>query len=277
MTFLTHAPPAPLRPAVAQAVGYRVPANPTGLHRGLPSRHLTLVVELPAPLRVTGGAGAVAAHGVVGGLDTRPAFIDASRPQEGIQYALTPFGARALLGVSAAELAGHVVDLADLFGARAGDLVEQVRRAAGWAERFAVLDAALLRRLCAAPRPAQVPAEVARAWQLIFASQGPARVAAVAADIGWSRRHLAARFRQATGLTPKQAVRVARFEAARGLLLAPSRPALAAVATGCGYADQSHLAREWRAMAGCSVGAWLREEFPFVHDTTAADQGGWPA
>ena len=81
MSFADHLPPPGLRPFVTSAHGYRVPAMPTGVHRGLPSRHLTLVIELGAPLRVGGLSGSVAAHGVVGGLHTRPALIDASRPQ----------------------------------------------------------------------------------------------------------------------------------------------------------------------------------------------------
>ena len=276
VSFPTHVPPAPLRSFVAVAHGYRVPANPTGLHRGLPSRHLTLVVELTAPLRVAGLGGLVAAHGVVGGLHTRPALIDASRPQEGLQYALTPLGARALLGVPAAELRGHAVDLVDLFGARAVELVDQLQGAVGWRERFRLLDTALLQRLRAVPasQSAEAPAEVAEAWRLVFASRGRVRVAAVAAQVGWGRRHLSERFRLVTGLTPKQAARIARFEAARRLLLAAERPPLVDVAVRCGYADQPHLAREWQALAGCSVGTWLREELPFVHDSAAAEPAG---
>ena len=79
--LVPHTPPAPLRPLVSTAVGYRVPAYPTGVHRGLPSHHLTLVVELLAPLTVTGLDRPVSAHGVVGGLHTRPALIDATGPQ----------------------------------------------------------------------------------------------------------------------------------------------------------------------------------------------------
>jgi AraC-like DNA-binding protein len=262
--FHTHAPPPALRPFVTEAHGYQVPANPTGVHRGLPSRHLTLVVELIEPLRVGGVGHSVVAHGVVGGLHVRPALIDAFRPQEGLQYGLTPAGARALLGVPAAELAGITIDLVDLLGAGAGGLVERLHYTPTWPERFRLLDTALLRRLDDAAHG--LPADVAEAWRVIFATDGRVRVAKVADHVGCSRRYLSERFRQTTGLTPKLAARIARFEAARGWLTAARRPGLADIAARCGYADQSHLSREWQALAGCSVGTWLREEFPFVHD-----------
>jgi AraC-like DNA-binding protein len=211
----------------------------------------------------------------VGGLHTRPALIDASQPQEGLQYALTPLGARSLLGVPAAELRGHAVDLVDLFGPQAVELVNELRDAVGWRERFRLLDTALLQRLHKVPAgPSEVPVEVAEAWRLVFAGHGRIRVAAVAAHIGWSRRHLSERFRLVTGLTPKEAARIARFEAARRLLLAADRPPLVDVAARCGYADQPHLAREWQALAGCSVGTWLREEFPIVHDSAVVEVAG---
>jgi AraC-like DNA-binding protein len=262
--FRRHLPPVPLHSFVATAQGYRVPANPVGLHRGLPSRHLTLVVELGAPLRVSGLGGSVAAHGVVGGLHTRPALIDASAPQEGLQYALTPRGAQVLLGVPAAELKEQAVDLVDLFGTPATQLVDELHAAVGWHERFRVLDVALVRRLGEAD--VSVPDEVAEAWRMIFATGGRVPVATVAVHVGWSRRHLACRFAALTGLTPKQAARIARFEVTRGFLVRSHRPPLADIAAECGYADQAHLSREWRAMAGCSIGSWLREEFPFVQD-----------
>jgi AraC-like DNA-binding protein len=262
--FHAHMPARALRPYVAEAHGYRVPPNPTGIHRGLPSRHLTLVVELIAPLRVAGLGLSVAAHGVVGGLHVSPVLVDASRSQEGLQYGLTPSAALALLRVPAAELAGTTVDVVDLFGRGAADLIERLHNTPAWPERFRLLDTALLRRLDGSnPRH---PPEVAEAWRMIFASDGQVRVAAVADHVGCSRRYLSERFLRATGLTPKLAARVARFEAARRSLAATPRPSLVDIAVNCGYADQSHLSREWQALAGCSVGTWLREEFPFVHD-----------
>lgn len=270
-----HRPPASLLPFVDQVYGYRAPAMPTGVHRGLPSRYLTLVVELIEPLRVSGLGAPVTAHGVVGGLHTKPALIDASGPQEGLQCALTPLGAQALLGLPAAELAGRAVDLADVVGPSARDLLERLHDATSWPERFAVLDAALLRRL--GDGAASVPTEVAEAWRLIQATHGRVPVSRLAQHVGWSRRHLSERFRLVTGLTPKQSARVARFEAARSLLLSASTPSLAQVATCCGYADQPHLAREWRELAGCSITTWLREELPFVQDTALAPGAQLPA
>lgn len=266
--FRAHAPPPQLRPYVPVAHGYQVPANPVGIHRGLPSRHITLVIEINGPLRVAGLGSTVSAQGVVGGLHTTPALIDASRPQEGLQYALSPLAATRLLGVPAGAISGLTVDLADVVGVAGARLVDDVVSTDDWDERFQLVDSMLLRRLDAAPR---VDATVAAAWRLIFASDGRLSVTNVADRVGYSRRHLSERFRVITGVTPKQAARIARFEMARAMLLRSERPALARVAAACGYADQPHLAREWKALAGCSVTTWLREELPFVQDVDTVD------
>jgi AraC-like DNA-binding protein len=95
-------------------------------------------------------------------------------------------------------------------------------------------------------------------------------VAAVASEVGFSRRRLSTLVREECGLTPKAFHRVARFRRSRAVL---GRRPLAEVAATCGYADQAHLAREWSELAGCSPTTWLREEFPFLQDL---DGGGAP-
>jgi AraC-like DNA-binding protein len=92
-------------------------------------------------------------------------------------------------------------------------------------------------------------------------------VSALAAGTGWSERHLTSRFRAEIGLTPKAAARVIRFDRARKLLVrnltehADASYRLADLAADCGYFDQAHLAREFRALAGCPPSQWLAEEF----------------
>jgi AraC-like DNA-binding protein len=53
------------------------------------------------------------------------------------------------------------------------------------------------------------------------------------------------------------------------------RADLAGVASVVGYADQSHLTREWTTLAGCTPTTWLREEFPFLQDGGLVDGQGW--
>jgi transcriptional regulator GlxA family with amidase domain len=111
------------------------------------------------------------------------------------------------------------------------------------------------------------PPEVRRAWHLLRVSGGTARVADVADAVGWSERHLAARFRVEIGLTPKSAARVIRFDRARRML--PGRRG-ADVAATCGYADQSHLVRDFADFTGLAPNAWLAAEVGNLQAPAAA-------
>jgi transcriptional regulator GlxA family with amidase domain len=106
---------------------------------------------------------------------------------------------------------------------------------------------------------------VAWAWRQLLLSGGATRVSELATGTGWSSRHLTSRFRTEIGLTPKTAARVIRFGRTRRLLVSQlaADPAarLADLAVTCGYFDQAHLAREFRALAGCPPSQWLAEEF----------------
>ncbi|MZD09500.1 AraC family transcriptional regulator, partial [Streptomyces sp. SID5785] len=109
-----HATPRP-GGAIVSAVGYRSEGQRPALHRGLPSPYLTVIFSLDGPV-VTGstpeqatGPDAVRADIVVGGLHRSPAFIAQPAHEAGIQLAVHPLAARALLGVPAAELSGRTV------------------------------------------------------------------------------------------------------------------------------------------------------------------------
>jgi AraC-like DNA-binding protein len=257
-------PRAALRSLVAEYTGYRVPPMPAGVHRGLPSRHLTLVVTIDGTVDLLEGGGSRRSlSALVGGLHGRPVLMDQAGEQWGVQLALTVAGARALLGMPAGELADSVVDLGTLLGPVAGELVDRLRSATTWADRFAHLDEVLTR--VAAPHGEPGP-EVTWAWRRLAGTDGMVGVGELAEEVGWSRQHLRERFHREFGLTPKLAARVMRFEAARRLLAAPDRPGLAQIAASCGYYDQAHLNRDWRELAGVPPSTWLAEELPLVQD-----------
>ena len=50
---------------------------------------------------------------------------------------------------------------------------------------------------------------------------------------------------------------------------------LADLAADCGYFDQAHLAREFRALAGCPPSQWLAEEFRNVQAGNWVTEEGW--
>ncbi|MFC8195666.1 helix-turn-helix domain-containing protein [Streptomyces sp. NPDC057298] len=185
----------------------------------------------------------------VAGPDTRAYRGDPSggpRRYAGIRF--FPGTAPSYLGAPAHELRDRRVDLADLWsGPEVRRLTERVDAAA---DPSAALEAvAVGRALEAGPPDPWLRAVVAAL------SEGRS-VAATAEELGWSERQLHRRSLVAFGYGPKTLARVLRLQ--RALALARSGLPQADTAARAGYADQAHLARDVRDLAGVPLGELLR-------------------
>jgi AraC-like DNA-binding protein len=253
-----------LRGLVTDYHGYFHDSLPPGVHHGLPSSTLTVILAFDEPVDVAwqGDPGSRGQHwSMVSGLHAGPALIHHTGFQHGVQLALTPLGSRVLLGAPAAALAGELVPLA------IPQAYDAMVAATTWEDRFDVLDRLLIGRAAVHDQP-PIRGELQHAWRRIARSRGAVRVADLADEVGWSRRHLTERFTDEYGIGPKQAARIERFQRARDLL--GSGLAVADIAARCGYADQAHLTREFRALGGCTPTQWRRESLTFVQDEAVA-------
>ncbi|MBC2933611.1 AraC family transcriptional regulator [Nocardioides sp. zg-1228] len=266
--------PAPLAPHVTSMYGYAASGLAPGVHRGLPSAELTMVLSLDEPLRTAPtaedwGAGVRDAQWVsLGGLHTRPAMVEQPGRWAGVQLTLDPVGVRRLLGVPAAELPVGSWDARDLFGAEVDRVVEEMHAAPDWNGRYAAVAGFLSRRIRRTQRgaePRDASAEVREAWRLLTRRRHLA-VSDVADAVGYSRRRLHQLITAETGHGPKTVQRLARFDVARRAVVAAgaSGSSLAQVAARTGYYDQSHLVRDFREFAGLGPSAWLTAEFPNI-------------
>jgi AraC-like DNA-binding protein len=194
---------------------------------------------------------------LVGGLHTRPVVIGYGEIMSGIQLDLAPQSARRLLGVPASQLANSVFDMHAVLGSAAAELVDRLQTTHSWKVRrdavFDVLGRQSLSLDAACPR-------VDRAWDLIVSSHGIMPIAGVAAEVGWSRRHLDREFVAEFGLTPKDVARVTRFTYSRTLLQQRPGMSMAMLSAMCGYFDQAHMAHEWHRFAGEPASVWWAEE-----------------
>jgi AraC-like DNA-binding protein len=196
----------------------------------------------------------------VAGVWDRPTVTGHYGEQAGYQLYLDLLAARRLLGVPGHELANRLIALEDVLGPFASELTERLAESPSAEVRHAIAQRLLSARLS---EDAATPPEVAYALARLRATRGAAGIASLAAEVGWSRRHLAARFREAAGLPPKALGRLIRVEHAVQRMRAGDP--LVDIAYDAGYADQSHFNRDFRALVGCRP-----TEFPFVQEMPAA-------
>jgi AraC-like DNA-binding protein len=175
----------------------------------------------------------------VAGPDTVARDAPARSAYVGVRF--HPGWAPTLLGVPAADLRDAMVPLDALWGgADARRLTEAAAGSAATA--VAALTAAVRERL----RRSGPPEPVIR--RLAHGLGTGHSVSAVAARLGLSERQLHRRSLASFGYGPKTLARVLRFD--RAVALARAGVPYATVAATVGYADQAHLAREVRALAG---------------------------
>ncbi|MGP0174940.1 AraC family ligand binding domain-containing protein [Pseudomonas sp. NCHU5208] len=110
----------------------------------------------------------------------------------------------------------------------------------------------------AAPRTAgREPQAVARARELLSEHLAePPSLEALAGQVGLSPFHFARVFRRATGLPPHAWLKQRRLEQARALLREGCAPL--SVAMQLGFADQSHLSRQFKQAYGIAPGEYRR-------------------
>jgi AraC-like DNA-binding protein len=181
---------------------------------------------------------------------------------------LRPGVAGAMAGCRASDLVAGSAPLADLWGRRAAGRLESALAgatgatgatdatgAAGDDEPHLLLERAVASRLRATGGPDPAVVEAGR-----LLHQPDVTVEGVAAAVGLSGREMRRRFPDHVGYGPKVLQRVLRFQ--RFLSRAPDLVAgaisLASAGVEAGYADQSHLGRECRRLAGSSPADLVR-------------------
>ena len=251
-----RAPHPLLRGAVLRYAGYEERAAAPVRRTELPQDRVSLILNLGGPFEVEGRR----FGSFVAPVDDRPAVTGFEASARGVQVDLTPFAARALLGVPLDALGGALaVDLGDVLGREAAELEERLDAAPGWEARFALLDA-LLRAAaggCACPA-ARRRAAPGRGCRPPPAACGSARSRGSSAAAGAisppaSASTSACRPRPSRGSCGSAA-------RSRSCAVAPASPR---PRSDCGFADQPHLNREFRALAGATP-------VTFVQDGTAA-------
>ena len=252
-------PPLPaLRPYVESVWASDRSKSPTdGREHALPTGQMHVAVRIDgSAVRLYADAddavGHVIGDAVVAGARASYYIKDMSMPAHTVGVQLRPGAAAALFDVSATALQGRHVALDTLWGNDADRLRERLHEARDPHAQFDALQSILLARLRTihALHPA-----VAQALARMHAG---ADIGSLVEASATSHRHFIARFRDATGLSPKRYARVLRFRRLlRAFAADPVQPWID-LALAAGYSDQSHCIREFREFAGVTPQAYRR-------------------
>ncbi|MEW2480253.1 helix-turn-helix transcriptional regulator [Mycobacterium sp. NPDC049093] len=255
MRYIRQPPTVALRDSVDHlwciADGPTYPAE-----RILPTGTTELVVNLGADtITIANHQGAQRLSGsAVSGPYTRPFDIDAREHTAMVGVHFKPGGVHAVLGVSPHELLGSHIDL-DAVWNGAADLRAEICEAKSITQRLAIVECALLTR---SSGDRGLTPEVAFAVGALSLDRQPT-IEKLARAIGFSHRRLIQLFTAQVGMSPKRFARLQRFRHAHDAVSsALSPPHWPTFAVEHGYADQSHMIREFQEFSGMTPAQQLR-------------------
>jgi AraC-like DNA-binding protein len=198
------------------------------------------------------------APAVVAGPDTGPVTLDLVPGAVTVGVRFRSGAAPPLLGTDAPELRDIDVPLDEIWGQVGRELIDRAAEAPDASARLAVL----VDGLTARARDATPVDPAATGVAEVIATQPGVALPALADRAGMSERQLRRRVEAAVGYPPRTLARVLRFQRFLDAWRSapPGQRELATLAVLTGYADQAHLTRESRRLAGLPPKALLAWE-----------------
>ena len=169
-----------------------------------------------------------------------------------------PGGMAAFFSPSAGELADRVAEADGIWGADACGMRERLLDAPNPAAKFRELETFLLAKSNQRRRNAVSERRMDWALRQFMRAPDVVRIAAVADEVGLSRRHFIDEFRRRVGVTPKLFCRIRRFQQVLADVNSRGEVEWADVAVACGYYDQAHFINDFRNFSGLNPTAYLR-------------------
>ena len=241
-----------------------------------PSPAAWLIVNLGAPFRIRAGTDIEAAEYADGCVVTTPTrALEFGYPPgtRSVGVHFKPWGPAPFLPMPAGELCDRPVTLEDVWGRpTVAALRDRLAAAAGPHEMLTLLEDQLMRLVCETAGLGLVR----HTSSVIAAATGAVAIGDLSVAAGVSSTHLAQRFKEVIGITPKRFARTYRF-AATVLAIDPAGPVdWAELAARAGYYDQAHFGHDFRTFTGLTPTRYLvvRRRFLREHPGHALD--GWP-
>ncbi len=241
-----------------------------------PAPSALLIINLGPPLRIRGGLDVETTEYADGCVVTMPTHAwDFGYPlrSRSIGVHFKPWGLAPFLPMSAAELCDRPMSVEQVWGRPAvAELQDRLVMAEHPPEMLTLLEEELIRRLHEAPGLELVR----QASKVIAVTRGSVPVGDLREAAGVSSTHLALRFKDFIGVTPKRLARTHRFVASM-LAIDPADPIdWGGLATSAGYFDQSHFSHELRAFTGLTPSRYLEVRRRFLREHPGHVLDGWP-
>ncbi|WIV62311.1 AraC family transcriptional regulator [Amycolatopsis nalaikhensis] len=239
-----------------------------------PAPSALLILNLGAPFRIrTDLETADYADGCVVTTPTRAWEFGYPPRTRSVGVHFKAWGLAPFVPVPAVELCDRPVTVEQVWGRSATEaLRDRLATAARPHEMLTLLEDELRRRLSETPGLGLVR----HTSSVITATGGAVAIGDLTAATGVSSTHLAQRFKELVGVTPKRLARTQRF-AATVFSIDPAGPVdWGDLAGGAGYFDQAHFGHEFRAFTGLTPTRYVEVRRRFRREHPGHVLDSWP-
>jgi|SRR5262245_21738966 len=218
-------------------------------HRVVPDGCIDILVEfdgraVEAGTRISAGFGDRAS--VVGTM-SRPLIVNAAPATCFIGVRFKPGKATQFLGVTAGELTDRSIPLEEIWTRDGSKLEAKLTGLQGTRGKFALLEGELLERL---KRKETDDPYVEGLVRVILDRRGAVSIEALSEYAGISRQHMARKFAQYVGISPKLFCRIMRFQDLMATIRLARKIDWATTALDFGYYDQAHMISDFKEFCG---------------------------
>lgn len=275
MEYVSRVPRPPLN-GLIDDLYYLEGTPPYPLLRLPPMPAALLIINLGAPFRIRGGTEietAEYADGCVVTMPTRVLEFGYPPQTRSVGVHFKPWGLAPFLPMPASELRDRPTTIEQVWGQPTiAELRDRLVTAHNPYEMLTLLEQELLRRLRMTPG-----LELVRyTSSVIAATCGAEAISDLTAAAGISSTHLAQRFKELIGVTPKRVARTHRF-AATVFSINPDKPIdWADLAGSAGYFDQGHFGHEFKAFTGLTPTRYIEIRQQFLREHPGHVMDGWP-
>ena len=265
MVLRIHNPTFPLNEFVEHLVYYHGLSTAHKLDRFLPDGNTEIIIDLADHSQYiydneTLEEIQVCRYGWVSGVRTRPITIPSGGGSRMLIVAFKKGRAFPFYSFPISDLTNIVAEAGLVFGRAFCDLREQLLGANSIESMFDLTERFLLHVAGTAIGIDTSNRCVEYALSNIICNPSIQRLHQLSDEIGYSQKHFIDLFRQRVGMTPKQYLRIMRFQKA---VLAIERSQMlpwSHIALTCGYYDQAHFIHDFKEFSGFTPGEYMKRK-----------------
>ena len=198
----------------------------------------------------------------VSGVRTRPITIPSGQGSRMVVVAARKGRAFPFFPLPLSELTDAVAPAELVFGRSALELRDRLLEASSITQILALVESYLLRLAGDSLNPDQAARCIEFALSGMIRSPSATRLKRLSDQIGYSQKHFINLFKRRVGVSPKQYLRIIRFQAILERIEndAGPEPLWSRLAVENGYYDQAHLIHDFKHFSGFTPGEYLQRK-----------------